>query len=80
MGIFSRIFRRKKPEPVPEPTAEIPPKEITAEMATAENVKARMDLVLAQMDSLRMQYEAMNERIVAIERMIKELYDMAKSQ
>ena len=86
MGIFSKIwgiFRRTKTEDnvpaVPEtPQAQMPAREITAESATTENVKARMDLVLTQMDSLRVQYQAISERVANIERMVKELYDMAK--
>ncbi len=87
MGIFSKITgifqRRKRTEdllkdlpPSPSPLLAA---SVTAETATAENVKARMDLVLTQMDSLRVQYETMNERISNIEKMLKELYDMAKS-
>lgn len=83
MGIFSRfkgIFRRKKEEPLPEiEKLPILKPEVTAETATIENVKAKMDLVLTQLDSLRAQYEAINERIITIERMLKELYSMAKS-
>ena len=68
-------FLRKKKE------LEVPPlpKEVTTETTTVDNVKAKMELVLAQVDSLRTQYEAMNERILSIERMVKELYAMAKS-
>jgi hypothetical protein len=83
MGIFSKIkgiFRRKKEEPLPElEKLKLPKPEITTETATIENVKAKMDLVLTQLDSLRTQYEAMNERVITIEKMLKELYTMAKS-
>lgn len=88
MGIFSglgRIFRRKKPDSMEfrEETATLPmgslPPLPTAESTNVENVKARMDLVLTQMDSLRVQLETLNNRVVNIERMIRELYDMAKS-
>ncbi len=79
-GIFSRKKRTedllKDLPPSPSP---LPVTSVTAETATAENVKARMDLVLTQMDSLRVQYETMNERVSNIEKMLKELYDMAKS-
>lgn len=72
MGIFS-IFKRKKEEPIP------PARELTPEVVTTENVKAKMDLLLAQVDSLRTQYEALNQRIQTIEAMVRELYNMAKS-
>lgn len=89
MGIFSRlggIFRRKKADedllkdlpttgPVSPPPSFLP----TAESASIENVKARMDLVLTQMDSLRVQLDTLNGRVANIEKMIRELYDMAKS-
>ena len=93
MGIFSifskigGLFRRKKKidEDIlknlpPSPTAGMPVSPITSEGAATENVKARMDLVLTQMDSLRVQYETLNSRVANIEKMLKELYDMAKSQ
>lgn len=91
MGIFSRIaglFRRKKKPldddilknlPRPPAAAAGMPRSITGEAVAAENVRARMDLVLTQMDSLRVQYETLNERLASVEKMIKELYDMAKS-
>lgn len=79
--VFGFLRRKKKEEPLPE--VELPPEvekpKVSAETTTAENVKAKMDLILTQMDSLRTQYENLNERIIAIERMIKEMYDMAKS-
>lgn len=82
MGIFSRIkeiFRRKKEEPLPElEELKLPKPEITAESATVGNIKTKMDLVLTQLDSLKTQYEAMNERIITIEKILKELYNMAK--
>lgn len=86
MGIFSKltgIFKRKKKDDILKDLPPLPPlttkTDITSESATVGNVKARMDLVLTQMDSLRVQYETMSERLANIEKMIKELYEMAKS-
>ena len=85
MGIFSKlagVFRRKKKEDLLTPLPPLPPsptREFSAESVTTENVKARMDLVLTQMDSLRVQYETLNEKITSIEKMLKELYALAKS-
>lgn len=80
LGRIKGIFRRKKEEPLPPlPPVEMPRPEFTTETATIDNVKAKMDLVMTQLDSLRTQYEAINQRIIVMERMLKELYDMAKS-
>ncbi len=76
MGIFSWLFRRKKEEPKP---TDMPKVEITPETATIDNVKAKMELVLTELDSLKIQYNVMNQRVMSMERMVKEIYDMAKS-
>ncbi len=47
--------------------------------ASSENLKAKVDLMLTQIDSLKIEYEAINQRIQNIERMVRELYAMAKS-
>ncbi len=87
--MFTGIFKKKKSvdeilKEVPKGLPSVPSTEgnnfgTTSESATTANVKARMDLVLTQMDSLRVQYESVNERLINIEKMLKELYDMAKS-
>ncbi len=46
---------------------------------SAENVKAKVDLMITQIDSMKIEYETINQRIQNIERMVKELYAMAKS-
>lgn len=70
MGILDRILRRKKEEPLPvEP--EIPKSELTAEAVTIDNVKAKMDSILIQLDTL-------NTRIEQMERMVREIYVIAK--
>jgi hypothetical protein len=84
MGFFSRFknpFSKKKkeilhelPELPPTPSAVSP---ITHGAPTEENVRAKMDLLIAQIDSLRIQYETINERVTQIEKMVKELLDMA---
>lgn len=45
----------------------------------SENLRAKVDLMLSQIDSLKIEYEALNQRIQNIERMIREIYAMAKS-
>lgn len=74
MGIFS-IFRKKKDEPLPV----LPTRELTPELVASDNMKAKMDLVLAQIDSLKTQFDALNQRTQTIETMVRELYNMAKS-
>jgi len=78
------IFKRKKEKeltlpkepglaekPLPEPVLEKP--------STKEDVKPQLDLILARIDNLKIQYDALNERLNSIEKMIKEIYEMAKS-
>lgn len=85
MGILSSIkdrFKRKEPMPsdvtkpeIPKPTGlEVSPLEKT----TAENVRAKMDLVMTQLDSLRTQYETLNERIKNIEKLVMEIRSYCK--
>lgn len=57
------------PAPVPQ-----------AQFATQENMKAKIDLMVAQIDSIRLQSEAMNERLVQTERMVKQLLEIAKAR
>lgn len=82
MGIFGRIkgiFRRKKKElpPVPAEATRLakPP---TTEAATMENMKAKMDLMMTHLDSLKVQNETLNERIKNIERLVTEIRGYCK--
>jgi len=49
----------------------------TNEFATQENIRAKIDLMMTQIDSMRIQHESMNERIAQIEKMVKQLLDMS---
>ena len=73
--LFGKI---KKKEPATEGTSAnsepVSPTEISA-----DNLKAKMDLMMSQVDSMKIENEAINQRIQNIERMVKELYVMAKS-
>ena len=81
MGIFGRIFgifRRKKREippeeipPVPEPIPAVGAAE--AQKITLENIKARLDLVIAELDSVKTQNQAINERLKTIEKILTEM-------
>jgi hypothetical protein len=84
---FKLIFGGKKKEtPVDGITPDyqqpyIPPvnqPSYPSDVAT-ENLKAKVDLMLTQVDSLKLEYEAINQRIQNIERMVREIYTMAKS-
>ena len=83
MGIFSRIksiFRRKKEEPAEE-LPEIPEEKPleSLEPATLENLKAKMDLILTQMESLKIQNETLIERLKIIEKLLIEIRKLAIS-
>ncbi len=85
---FKLIFGGKKREPpVEEPLTNYPATQYTPPTSqpsyptdvASENLKAKVDLMLTQIDSLKFEYEAINQRIQNIERMVRELYAMAKS-
>ncbi len=84
---FKLIFGRgKKKEPSAEetplteyPAPYVPTNQPNYPDALSENLKAKIDLMLSQVDSLKIEYEAINQRIQNIERMVRELYTMAKS-
>ena len=91
-GFLKKIFRfRKKDEdfsdfktpsltpPVPPYT---PPTSFGASMpetVASENVKAKIDLVMMQMDSLKIQYESINQRLIQIEKMLHDMYESSKT-
>jgi len=89
---FKLIFGGKKKELPPtevplvyppsapsQPTYPTSPSGYTAPDTATENLRAKVDLMLTQIDSLKIEYEAINQRIQNIERMVRELYTMAKS-
>lgn len=84
---FKLLFGGKKKEAVEETQSYPSPQYTPQYPATAsyptdtseDNLKAKVDLMLAQFDGLKLEYEAINQRIQNIERMVRELYTMAKS-
>lgn len=76
---LKEIFSRKKE---PSMISNLPkletPKPVTAETASTENVKAKMDLLMTQIESLNVKYETLNQRLANIERMVQEIYVIAK--
>lgn len=79
MGILSRLkfWKRKKKEAVPVEMHRLPP---TPEVASMENIKAKMDLIQTEIDSLRVQNETLNERIKNMEKNVTEILGIAKSE
>ena len=82
MGIIDRIKSKfKKKEELP-PLPELPttPTAPTSELGevTAENVKAKLELMMTRLDSLSTQQAAMNERIKNIERLVTEIRSFCK--
>ncbi|MEM5883158.1 MAG: hypothetical protein QXQ77_02875 [Candidatus Aenigmatarchaeota archaeon] len=79
MGIFSFLRRKKKasitteiPELPPLPPS-LPKPEVSIEPSSIENLRAKIELILTHIDSLKTQYETLNERIKNIEQMVQEI-------
>jgi len=62
-------------EPIPPLTR----REITMESAGMDNIKSKIDLMTTQMDNLNIKYETLNQKIDQIQKMISEIYRLAKS-
>ncbi len=77
--MFGLPRKKKDKEPEKPPIYTPLPGQVTQETTTIENVKSKMDLVLSRLDSLRTEHETLNERVGNMERMLKEIYAMAKS-
>ena len=76
LGLFRR---KKKEEPLPPVDIPLPRVDVSVETATSDNLKAKVELMITEVDSMKYQFSALNERIQNIERMVKEIWDMAKS-
>ena len=48
------------------------------QFASQENMKAKIDLMMTQVESIRLQNENLNERLVQIEKMVKQLLEIAR--
>jgi len=44
-----------------------------------ENKKSEIEILIAKMDALKFQYEVLSEKISNMEKMLKEIYEIAKS-
>ena len=74
------FFRRKKKDvelpPLPPVKASL--QDLGASVS-ADNMKAKMDLVLTQMESISIKLEALNQRMNELEVMVKEIFRIAKT-
>lgn len=77
MGFFDRFKRKKEIPKISEKILEEP--EFKKEEVGIEPLKAKTDLLLMKIESLEARYESINEKLKNIERMLSELYQMAKS-
>lgn len=48
------------------------------QFASQENMKAKIDLMMTQVESIRLQNENLNERLVQIEKMMRQLLELSK--
>ena len=93
-GFLKKIFRFGKKEEdfsdfetpaLPPPTPSyIPPTSTgfglsTSESVASENLKAKIDLVMTQMDSLKIQYESINQRLIQIEKLLRDMSESSKT-
>jgi hypothetical protein len=79
MAFGISLFKKEKKE---TPKIEVPPTpEIPLEKKEEkrEEKKPEIEVLLAKIDALRFQYEALNEKISNIEKMVKEIYEIAKA-
>lgn len=84
MGILDRLRRKKKTEldkprfPSEAQYAPTTPAPAVPTSITTGSLKAEMDLVLSQMENMRMQYEAISSRLQNIERLVTEIRSFCK--
>ncbi len=76
MGILSRLRFRKKEEP--KELEPLPKVEITPQTTSIENVRSKMDLLMTQLESLTVKHQTLSEKIDRIEKMVQEIYTIAK--
>lgn len=90
MGLFSRlnIFKRRPKEEektdyssvgLPAPSLGRAPALLSSELGVQDNTRAKLDLMMTQIDGMRIQQESISERVQQIEKIVKQLLDMAKS-
>jgi|GEM_PF-6126509 chaperonin cofactor prefoldin len=71
-------FLKKKKEPDLPPLPPIEPQSLEKD-DESKSLKAKMELLLIKLENLETKQEMMNEKIKNIEKIVEELYKMAKS-
>jgi len=84
MAFWDR-FKKKPKEAklgteLPPLPSDLKPLSMTAETTGSENVRAKMDLVLTQMESMNIRMETLGQRLERLERMIQEIWTIAKQR
>jgi hypothetical protein len=83
LGIKNPFKKEKKEVDIPLPSQQPPPAEVKEESIKVEPAPEtkikEIDVLNAKIDALKFQYEALNEKINNIEKMVREIYEMAKS-
>jgi hypothetical protein len=76
---LKKIFKKEESQAsVQAPLQAEPPKPVTPEATDMGNIKVKMDLLLTQLESLNVRYETLNQRMANLERMVQEIYAIAK--
>lgn len=72
------IFKRKKKEiPLP-PMPEMKKPDFGRQVGSEENLKAKMDLIATTLESIKMQQDMLNERLEKMDKILEEIYIIAK--
>jgi len=78
MGFWDRFKKKPKDDLDLGLPTEMKRGPITAETTGNENVRAKMDLVLTQMESMNIRMETLGQRLERLERMVQEIWTIAK--
>ncbi|MCS7094106.1 MAG: hypothetical protein RMJ18_02910 [Candidatus Aenigmarchaeota archaeon] len=88
MGLFDVFKRKEKLEEVqarevptlPPPVENIPPPPpVMKEEPKDRGEVEKIDLVIDKINNLKLDYEILKEKVEKIEKMVEEIYNMAKS-
>lgn len=81
MGIFDKIFKKKNKDLMTEPLLPVEKvssplpletQQIDPTKSIIEGVRVKLDLVLTEIDNLKIQNQMINERLKSIERKLEE--------
>jgi molecular chaperone GrpE (heat shock protein) len=79
MAFGISLFKKEKKETPKIEVASTPEIPLEKKEEKREEKKPEIEVLLAKIDALRFQYEALNEKISNIEKMVKEIYEIAKA-